>query len=326
MLNIAIIGSGLSGLTLAHNLKGHAKITVFEKSRGVGGRMATRYASEYKFDHGAQFFIAKTKEFKNFISPMLEEGVVKRWDARFAEIDENTKLRTVMWGEEKAHYVGAPNMNAIGKYLSKDLNIKLNSEVTKISKKDKWHLFDGQNELLGEFDWVLITAPSAQTYDLLPNDAPMKNIIKHIKMQACFSLMLGFNEDLDLGYDAALVKNYDISWISVNSSKPDRDSGCSLLVHSTNSWAEKHIDEDKDSVINFLCNETTKVVGFDVSKADFIGIQRWRYANIEKQQYNSFLDNKRKIGVCGDWCVQGRVESGYSSAMHLFYELKKHII
>jgi len=45
MPKIAIIGAGLSGLILAHSLKEHANITIFEKARGVGGRMSTRYAN-----------------------------------------------------------------------------------------------------------------------------------------------------------------------------------------------------------------------------------------------------------------------------------------
>ena len=44
MTKIAIIGAGLAGLTLARALPAHAEVTLFEKSRGIGGRMATRYA------------------------------------------------------------------------------------------------------------------------------------------------------------------------------------------------------------------------------------------------------------------------------------------
>ena len=54
MTKIAIIGAGLSGLTAAHDLKEHANVTLYEKSRGVGGRLATRRAEPFSFDHGAQ--------------------------------------------------------------------------------------------------------------------------------------------------------------------------------------------------------------------------------------------------------------------------------
>ena len=60
MKKLAIIGSGLSGLTLANHLKDEFDVTVFEKSRGVGGRLATRRVDTYAFDHGAQYFTART--------------------------------------------------------------------------------------------------------------------------------------------------------------------------------------------------------------------------------------------------------------------------
>ena len=51
MKRIAIIGAGMSGLTVANQLKDIAKVELFEKSRGVSGRMSTRYAESYQFDH-----------------------------------------------------------------------------------------------------------------------------------------------------------------------------------------------------------------------------------------------------------------------------------
>ncbi len=62
---IAIIGAGISGLILAQRLKDHADIVVYEKARGVGGRMSTRYADPFYFDHGTQFFTARTDAFQN---------------------------------------------------------------------------------------------------------------------------------------------------------------------------------------------------------------------------------------------------------------------
>ena len=91
MKDIAIIGAGLSGLTVANYLKDYANITIFEKARGVSGRLSTRRVGPFCFDHGAQFFRTRTNEFKAFIAPMIKEGVVAHWDAHFVEI-ENRKI------------------------------------------------------------------------------------------------------------------------------------------------------------------------------------------------------------------------------------------
>lgn len=44
---VAIIGAGISGVYAARELAKIADVTVFEKSRGFGGRMATRTKNEY---------------------------------------------------------------------------------------------------------------------------------------------------------------------------------------------------------------------------------------------------------------------------------------
>ena len=51
---IAIIGAGLAGLSAARALTaaGHTPV-VFEKSRGLGGRLATRRTEFGPIDHGA---------------------------------------------------------------------------------------------------------------------------------------------------------------------------------------------------------------------------------------------------------------------------------
>lgn len=41
MKKIAIIGAGLSGITLAKKLSQKTDVHVFEKGRGIGGRMST---------------------------------------------------------------------------------------------------------------------------------------------------------------------------------------------------------------------------------------------------------------------------------------------
>ena len=66
MKNIAIIGAGIAGISLANLLQKKVNLTVFEKSRGVGGRMATRRAAPYQFNHGAQYFKIANKAFKDF--------------------------------------------------------------------------------------------------------------------------------------------------------------------------------------------------------------------------------------------------------------------
>lgn len=70
-----IIGAGISGLTLGLHLKAQQKkFLILEKSKGVGGRIATRRVDEFTFDHGAQFLKCKLSNTDSTL-PRLKEKV-----------------------------------------------------------------------------------------------------------------------------------------------------------------------------------------------------------------------------------------------------------
>ena len=314
MATVAVIGAGLSGLVVSRTLAQSHDVAVFEKSRGTGGRMATRRADPFEFDHGAQFFTARTPGFREFLEPLIEAGAVAAWPALFAELRRGQVVDRRQWSSDHPHYVGAPAMNAIGKELASGLDVRLDTAVTSLARNGtRWRLAGDGLRPLGEFDWVIVTAPAPQASELLASTSLAAAAAK-IRMHACYALLLGFDEDPDLPWQAALVNNADISWISVNSSKPGRPVSPSLVVHSTNSWADSHADDDIETVRRHLLNECHAVTGIDTSAAVFADVHRWRYANIDQQDGDLYaLDTDQKLAACGDWFVHGRVEGAFCS-------------
>lgn len=319
MMKIAVIGAGLSGLTVANQLKQHADVTVFEKSRGTSGRLSTRRAEPFIFDHGAQFFTAKTDAFKSHIKPLIEAGVVAPWNARFVQISGDEISKQQEWNETSLHYVGVPGMDAIGKHLSNGLDIRLSTHVSSMCKiENQWEISDQDGVSLGRYDWLIFAIPAQQATALLPSSVTFHRDIDKIKLQGCYSLMLGFKNTLDFKYDAAMVRDDVISWISVNSSKPGKPDGTTLLIHSTNDWADAHSEDNREDVMQFLYEKTAAIIGHDIKSPDHIALHQWRYANAEKQKDGShFIDKTERIGVCGDWCIQGRVEAAFISGQNL---------
>lgn len=115
MTSIAIIGAGLSGLTCARTLQKLEKdvqISIFEKSRGPSGRMATRRLGEHQefvFDHGAQYFTARDLRFQKAVTEWQDLGVAQEWKGRIRIID-NSKI-TETDNKDIKRFVGTP-----GKY------------------------------------------------------------------------------------------------------------------------------------------------------------------------------------------------------------------
>jgi predicted NAD/FAD-dependent oxidoreductase len=316
---VAVIGAGLAGLVLGHELKDDASITIFDKSRGTGGRMATRYAGERDFDHGTQFFTTRSAGFRAFAEKLAAAGVVARWDARFAELDRSRVQAIRGWQKDDPHYVGVPRMNSVGRHLAASLDVRTNTAVTAIiADEDRWRLIDRDGDSLGDFDWVVSTAPAAQTAALLPASFSGIDRVSTTQMLACFALMIGLETPLDLPWQAALVHDADLSWVSVNSSKPGRPPGYALLAHARNSWANEHIDRPLDDVRRHLVSELEAIIGESLAGVVHVDVHRWRYANIDRQSGElSLLDAQRKLAACGDWCIRGRVEAAYRSATDL---------
>ncbi len=314
-MRIAIIGAGLAGLIAARQLNNSATIRLFEKSRGFGGRLATRYADPYQFDHGAQHFTAKTPEFQACIQSWLEAGIIAQWKARFVEMERDTIIARRRWGDDFPHYVAVPKMNVIGKYLAQGLDVQTSCLVKTLQKHaNQWRLFGEQGEELGVYDWVICAAPAPQAAELMPDIFAHKAALLQTKLSGCFATMLGFEKPLPLDWDAALVKQADISWISVNSSKPLRDTAYSLVVHATNMWAEVYMEDASEAVHAHQLQEISAVIGQDVRQAQHRVTHRWRYANSAKQTGpQAYIDEEHRLIACGDWCIHGRVEAAYLS-------------
>ncbi len=325
---IAIIGTGISGLSLAHHLREHATIKMFEKSRGVGGRMSTRYSDAFQFDHGAQFFTARSKLFKTFLHPFIANGTVNEWKPKIVTLEKGKKPYKRLWYEP--HYVASPKMNKLCKALARNQNIQLNTHIMKLSQTNNdWYLTDQAQVEHGPFDWVLSTAPAPQTSALFPDTFNEYEDIVNTSMTGCYCLMLGINKKQPLPWGCAKVKHSPIAWIAIDSSKPDRHNHSSIVIHTTNKWAEEHIEKDKNTVLDILIQEFEVLTGIKMSDLDYQELHRWRYANTEvnkdseEEPMGYVMDSSLKLAASGDWCLKGQIESAYLSGYYLANAFKQ---
>ena len=59
MSNFCVIGSGISGATIANLLSKKNSVDLFDKARGPGGRASFKRLDETKgFDHGTQYILS----------------------------------------------------------------------------------------------------------------------------------------------------------------------------------------------------------------------------------------------------------------------------
>lgn len=318
---MGIIGAGMAGLTVARTLSDLASVRVFEKSHRVGGRLATRWIDAVSFDHGAQYFTIRDERFRDTLQTPLANGVVRQWGGEAASLPMERPVARA--AADRVVYVGCPSMTALPESMAIGLDISLDSTVGAIAGEPGRWFINLRDRTDGPFDWVVTTAPAPQSALMLPSLFEHHDTLGQIEMNACFTMMLKLKRDPPISFACAHVDDPVINWISRNNSKPGRSEEACLVVNSNANWADINIDLPLETVRLQMLEAIRLYVAVDPDEADAAVVHRWRYANVQRAAGQRFLlDRGSQLAACGDWCIAGRVEAAFVSAVSLGDEIR----
>ena len=300
----------MAGLSAARELRKHGVETVlYDKSRGVGGRMSTRYADAWEFDHGAQYFTAQDADFQTEIDNAMTAGVAARWNAKALYL--KTGELTTDTGRDR--YVGQPRMNSLPKYWAEGLNVNLGMRVASVTKSDSWTLSFEDGSSTSGFDGVISTLPPAQAEKILPQNFPKRASVTSAEMHVCFCLMVGLSAPINPGWDTLRVKDLPIDWIAINHAKPGRSQDVgTIVVHSEAGWSDTHVEADRDWIQDVMLKAASALLGLPLENAPHIALHRWLYASSKASPDMPCLKGDGLV-VAGDWCLGGRVQGAWLS-------------
>ncbi|MDC8771474.1 NAD(P)/FAD-dependent oxidoreductase [Roseateles albus] len=319
--HVAVIGAGLAGLSCATALQavGH-RVTVFDKSRGVAGRMSTRRGEGWACDHGAQYFTARDSAFVAELARWRQAGVAAVWSPRLAVFGEAGQHRQ---DGALQRFVGTPHMTAPAQWLAGNLAqaVRLGQPIEAILPAAKgWRLQSGGAALDDVFDAVLLALPAPQAAALLQGCAPeLAHQAAAVRMRASWAVMLTYEQALDLGFDAGFVNAGPLRWLARNSSKPGRMGAESWLLHARAEWSEANLQTPPEQVAAEL-QQAFKALGGVVSER--WTAHRWLYADIAPNPTGvaepgsagpAIWDARLSLGLCGDWLGGGKVEGAWLS-------------
>lgn len=309
-MKIAILGCGVAGLSAARELRRNGvDVTLFDKSRGVGGRMSTRYAGDWEFDHGAQYFTVQDPDFQAEIDAAIDAGVVSSWEAKALYL----KTGHLSADTGRQRYVGQPRMNSLPKYWAEGFDVHLGKRVSSIRKSMTWSLQFEDGTSVDGFDGVISTLPPAQAALILPEDFGAASAVSSAQMHVCFCLMVGLAATFNLGWDTLRVKDLPIDWISINHAKPGRSQDVgTIVIHSEAGWSDAHVDADRDWVQDVMLKSASALLGLPLEKAPHIALHRWLYASNKTSPDTDCLRGQGFV-VAGDWCLGGRVQGAWLS-------------
>jgi len=323
----AVIGAGLSGLACASELARYSiPVSVFEKSRGPGGRTSTRRVDALgdlaDFDHGAQYFTAREPEFVRFIEDWRMRGLVDEWAGRIVSVDAE---RVTDASGRTRRLVGVPGMSAVCHHLAARLDIRYGRGIQCVREtSDGWELLDPQAQSVGCFDVVISTAPAPQTSAILEPVAPDLSLrAATVQMQPCWALMVAFDTHLDVAYEGAFVNDGPLSWIARTSSKPLRSPRPDRwVIHANPGWSAAHLEEAPADTADLLLEAFFAALRVAPVAPTWFQAHRWRYASALNPLAEGFLfDADLRIGACGDWANGNRVEGAFLSGIRAAREV-----
>ena len=312
---IAIVGMGIAGLTCAKVLKeAGMNVTLFEKSKGIGGRTSTRRLEpNLSFDHGAQYFTVRNPILQRFVNSWENLGIVSEWKGRIVKLNNQEITDT----EIIPRYVGVPGMTAMAVELAKNLTIKRETKIIEAKyTSNRWALLDEGRVAHEFFDHLVAALPAPQAAELLTNH-PLEKTATAIPMAPCWAVLLGFEKKIEVPWDGAFIHDSPLSWVARNSSKPGRDStkDCWVL-HANAEWSENHLEDTPASVIPALLESFAYAIGTSIPARFYETAHRWRYSMggsfINQKDLN---DESTGVTICGDWVNGGRFEGAFLSGI-----------
>jgi renalase len=326
---VAVIGAGIAGAACARalTLAGHS-VHVFDKSRGPGGRLATRrvewidrqgQARTTRLDHGAVGFTVHSESFRAFVDQALPAGWLAEWVpvlAAGSSVPDN--------GERL--YVPVPDMPSLCRRLLNGVAATWSVAVDGLYKGPLgWQVQVGGERHDAHFDAVMLALPPAQVAPLLsPHRRDWARHACVAPMQPCWTLMgIADAPEPALGWDVARPPTGPLAWVLRNDARPGRErvpGQAHWVVHARAGWSRRHLEQPAAWVEPQMRAALAEWLGRPV---DWLHceVHRWRYAMPQLQGVgpaeSCWWDAAQGLGVCGDFLGGSGIEGAWLSGRSL---------
>jgi len=319
-----IVGAGISGLLAANALQREGwDVTVLDKGRGVGGRMATRRVGGGTFDHGAQFFTVRDDRFSDLVEGWLDAGAAAEWSRGFADADGRPN--------EDGHprYRGARGMTSIPKYLARGLDVRTGERAVMMDGSAGGWEVACESGLRLEASALLLAMPVPQALELATSGdyglpANERQQLEAISYDPCLALMTSLDGPADVpGPGGMQIKDEPLDWIGDNQRKGISDLPA-ITIHAGPEWSRAHFEDDEAEVERQLISFASDQLGTDLSSlVAESSLARWRYSWVTEANPEPVLvaSGTPPLLFCGDAFGQPKVEgaalSGLAAAEYL---------
>lgn len=309
MKDVIVLGGGASGCICANILSqaGYV-VTVVEKGRGVGGRMATRRMEGARIDHGAQFMTVRHPHMQGFLSKWLDDRVVCPW---YDQVPGREDLPAGV------RYRGADGMTAPVKALAQSSLIEKNFFVENIKRHEKWVVTERmgeQRELRA--DHLVVTFPAPQILELFERsafslDSETMNSLREITYTRCIALLGLLDRPSSLSVPGTLTHPVaEVDWVSDNQVKGVSEKPA-FTLHASDSYSQRFWDSPDEQRCPFLIEIAEESLGAKVMQWNS---HRWGFAKpVVTFGATHYHSDSHSLTLAGDGFGGERIENAFLS-------------
>jgi predicted NAD/FAD-dependent oxidoreductase len=332
MPTCAIIGAGVAGLAAARIVRQRIPalaLTIYEKSRGLGGRVATRRRNGCVFDHGAQVIKAPDERMHQLLHHELADAALVEIDAPVWTFDAAGELSTGDPALAERQWVYRDGIARLGKQLAGDTTVVREVRIAALARRGaRWALHDDAGALVGEADAVVLTPPAPQTSAILAQsefDAVLRErliaALAPAQYRRCISVALGYARRFERPWYAAINvdRQHPIVWLGLEHRKDATRAPAdqSLLVAQLAPTASlAWWDVPLADLVTQLTPLVTTLLGEDAGAPLWADRQGWRYALPDGAADAAVLAQARDDGLwfAGDYVAGvGRIHRAIAS-------------
>ena len=297
-MRIAVIGAGLAGLAAAREAAaaGH-EVTVFEKSRGMGGRIAARRAEGTVLDHGSPVVAAPP-------------GTALR-----ALIDDLGADDRIDLADGIAFASGATRLP---KLMAAGLDVRLGVRIAALrAASGGFEVGDEQGNTHGVSDAVVVSAPAPQAADLLersPEAGERVAALRAVAYAPAVMILLGLPAE-GLSWDGAAAPPPPIGSVRRESEKgrPAAEGVEPVVVRLDARASAELLDASDADALDRALPALAALLGPAAAEPAWSQVKRWRFAVPEgRGDAGAVNPPGSRIVVAGDTLTG----SGFGSSDH----------
>jgi renalase len=329
MYKVVIIGAGVAGLNCARQLQRQlgpaARILLIDKSRGWGGRLATRRLGTTHADHGVCYLKASGDSFQQELQELLAQGVIRCWTRQIHNWDGQGPVQVPL--KESACYVAASGATAIAKYWAKDLEIIGERTVTAIQPLEPpalgWQVMAADWSVTAQ--QVVLALPPAQAAAIVQGvvDQSCLAQLQAVTFTPSIAVMAIYDPQLlsaaaNLGWQGINCQRHpSLAWVGLDSSKQLAPTQPVVVLQSNPEFASQHFDATDLMAVGQQLLAASAALAPWLGQPQLYQVQRWAYAFAQNPLPQTFLSAQTAAPLyfCGDWCGGNRVEAAYLSGL-----------